>query len=88
MKTKEELNALREEVRALNQKLAELTEDELNAVTGGAFEEGTGLHVPPELPAAKLAPGGYENMFTVPDSPDSEKQYEFHFYSAKKTTEP
>ena len=35
MKTKEELNALKEEVEALNMKLAELTEDELNQVAGG-----------------------------------------------------
>ena len=36
MKTKEELNALKNEVEALNAKLAELTEDELRQVTGGA----------------------------------------------------
>ena len=35
MKTKEELNALKEEVEALNRKLTELTEDELKQVTGG-----------------------------------------------------
>ena len=35
MKTKEELNALKEEVEALNKKLAELTEEELKQVTGG-----------------------------------------------------
>ena len=35
MKTKEELNALKEEVETLNKKLAELTEEELKAVTGG-----------------------------------------------------
>ena len=35
MKTKEELNALKEEVKALNKKLNELTEDELAQVTGG-----------------------------------------------------
>ena len=35
MKTKEELNALKEEVEALNKKLAELTEDELKQVVGG-----------------------------------------------------
>ena len=32
-KTKEELNALKEEVETLNKKLAELTEDELKQVT-------------------------------------------------------
>ncbi|MDO5446117.1 MAG: hypothetical protein Q4F31_10925, partial [Eubacteriales bacterium] len=34
-KTKEELNALKEEYEALNHKLAELTEDELESVSGG-----------------------------------------------------
>ena len=37
MNTKEELNALKEEVEALNKKLAELTEEELKAVAGGGF---------------------------------------------------
>ena len=35
MKTKEELNALKEEVETLNKKLAELTEEELEQVAGG-----------------------------------------------------
>ena len=35
MKTKEELNALKEEVEALNKKLAELTDEELAQVSGG-----------------------------------------------------
>ena len=35
MKTKEELNAIREEVEALNVKLAQLSDDELKQVTGG-----------------------------------------------------
>ena len=39
MKTKEELNALKEEVEALNKKLAELTEEELVQVIGGEGEE-------------------------------------------------
>ena len=33
MKTKEELNALKEEVEAMSNKLAELNEDELEQVT-------------------------------------------------------
>ena len=37
MKTKEELNALKNEVKNLNAKLAELSEDELIEVTGGAW---------------------------------------------------
>ena len=35
MKTKEELNALKEEVETLNKKLAELTDEELVQVCGG-----------------------------------------------------
>ena len=34
-KTKEELNALKEEVEAVNEKLAELTEEEITQVSGG-----------------------------------------------------
>ena len=37
MKTKEDLNALMEEIKALKEKLAELSEDELEQVTGGAI---------------------------------------------------
>ena len=35
MKTKEELNALKEEVEALNKKLMDLNDEELAQVTGG-----------------------------------------------------
>ena len=35
MKTKEELNALKEEVETLSKKLAELSEDELAQIAGG-----------------------------------------------------
>ena len=35
MKTKEELNKLKEEVEAVNEKLQELTEEELEQVNGG-----------------------------------------------------
>ena len=35
MKSIEELNTLREEVKTLNKKLAELTDEELEQVTGG-----------------------------------------------------
>ena len=41
MKTKEELNALKEEVETANRKLHELTEEELAQVSGGG--------VPPEF---------------------------------------
>ena len=36
MKTKEGLDALKEEVESVNEKLQELTEEELEQVTGGA----------------------------------------------------
>ena len=35
MKTKEELNEIKEEVEALNEKLQELTEEEIAQVSGG-----------------------------------------------------
>ena len=35
MKSKEELNKLKEEVEAVNEKLQELTEEELEKVNGG-----------------------------------------------------
>ena len=38
MKTKEELNALKEEVETLNKKLHELTDEELAQVSGGMSE--------------------------------------------------
>ena len=42
MKSKEELNALKEEVETLNKKLAELTDEELAQVVGGVFLSQTG----------------------------------------------
>ena len=55
MKTKEELNALKEEVETLNKKLHELTEEELAQVTGGQ-----GIKVPTEWPPRTL-PGTQNN---------------------------
>ena len=37
MKSKEELNALKEEVETLNKKLSELSEEELAQVSGGGL---------------------------------------------------
>ena len=37
MKTKDELTALKAEMETLNRKLAELTDDELEQVSGGAI---------------------------------------------------
>ena len=39
-KTKEELNKLKEEVEAVNEKLHELTPEELEEVNGGSFVAG------------------------------------------------
>ena len=39
MKTKEELNALKEEVETLNKKLHELTDEELAQVSGGVLPD-------------------------------------------------
>ena len=39
-KTKEELNALKEEVETRNRKLHELTDEELEQVSGGAESDG------------------------------------------------
>ena len=44
MKTKEELNTMKEEVEAMNRKLHELTEEELEQVTGG-FEPGSSAKI-------------------------------------------
>lgn len=43
MKTKEELSALKNEVETLNKKLAELSEEELEQVTGGSIPNIPGL---------------------------------------------
>ena len=57
MKTKEELNALKEEVETMNKKLTELTEDELNEVTGGVLrgKAAGGFRLQRELDAVKAA---------------------------------
>ena len=46
MKTKEELNQLKQEYETLNAKLKELTEDELKMVTGGLKENDPDLMKP------------------------------------------
>ena len=46
MKSKEELNALKEEVETLNKKLHELTEEELAQVSGGYMK----VQVEPSFP--------------------------------------
>ena len=46
MKTKEELNALKEEVETVSKKLHELTEEELAQVSGGVFEPSVSAKLP------------------------------------------
>lgn len=41
MKTKEELNKLKEEIENINRKLKELTPEELKEITGGSTGHGT-----------------------------------------------
>ena len=44
MKTKEELNEIKEEIEKLDKKLQELTEEELEQVTGGDKAKDIGLN--------------------------------------------
>ena len=71
MKTKDELNALKEEVEALNKKLAELTEEELAQVCGGRIR------------AADLSAA--ETPFTIDN--DGKKQYENSIYTFETVEE-
>ena len=62
MKSKEELNALKNEVETLNKKLAELTEEELAQVSGGGIEPGI-EPTSPETPGINGAPSLKPNEF-------------------------
>ena len=53
MKTKEELNKLKEEIETLNKKLAELTEEEQKMVTGGKITGGDGFPFYNDCPFCK-----------------------------------
>ena len=81
MKTKEELNAIKEEVENLNKKLRELTEDELKQVTGGLI---------PNLPRAASngralgAFVGGAGTFVVPGKDKGNGvEKEIHVYTGK-----
>ena len=50
MKTPEELNALKQEVEALNKKLRELTPEELEQVSGGMKQKLIPDTLPTDLP--------------------------------------
>ena len=64
MKTKEELNALKEEVETLNKKLAELTDEELAEVSGGQIVHHSVLVIKPAIEPTLHEP-------TVPTPPSS-----------------
>ena len=64
MKTKEELSALREEVEALNRKLAELSEEELRLVAGGSMK--IILFPSPKLPSGTSETDGGGSVGFVP----------------------
>ena len=49
MKSKEELNALKEEVETVSRKLAELTEEELAQVAGGEKNKNIVPHYNPDI---------------------------------------
>ena len=53
MKTKEELNVLKEEIESVNEKLHELTPEELEQVTGGSYVPRSSEQVI-ELPGGKF----------------------------------
>ncbi len=59
MKSKEELNALKEEVETVSRKLHELTDEELAQVSGGVLPGyGPGAELPGYGPGAELPGGG------------------------------
>ena len=68
MKSKEELNALKEEIAALGKKLSELTEDELAQVSGGH-----------DMPSINHDEKYVMTAFVIPDE-NNDKQYEIHIY--------
>ena len=54
MKTPEELKELKEEVETLNKKLAELTDEELEQVTGGDSRGPLDIELPDSGPYRRL----------------------------------
>ena len=76
MKTKEELNALKKEVEALNKKLAELSEDELKQVTGG-------VTVPFDAPKN----GGGNAYLGSFGTNEIKKQYDINIYNGTTTND-
>ena len=77
MKTKEEMNALKEEVKALNGKLRELTDEELAQVVGGGTIQDVSSNTVKEHGSQMT--GRLVNRYTLfADVPKQEK--EIHIY--------
>ena len=68
MKTEEELAALKAELEALNEKLAELTEEELKAVAGG-YGHNPSRFCPFGSDCTKNPADCYSHKGNKPDSP-------------------
>lgn len=80
MKTKDELNALKKEVEAMDKKLSELNDDELKIVIGGL--RNLPQKNPDERYIMKLAaPAGNGMGFEIPS--DEPNQYDIHIYENK-----
>ena len=69
MKTKEELNALKEEFKTMNKKLAELTNEELEQVTGGTVAPCVVMPAKPGPGCCTMA-GGYAECKTCSSNPE------------------
>ena len=69
MKTKEELNAIKEEIDSLKKKLAELTEDELKQIVGGSSIPGLETIGPcPYSGSGNLTSEEIQNLKAIGDS--------------------
>lgn len=80
MKTKEELNAIKNEVDNLGKKLAALNDEELEQVTGGL---GSMPHIQPDekyVMTLGVRPDGGVDFRQDFDIDPGFGQYEFHFY--------
>ena len=89
MKTKEELNALKEEVETLNKKLHELTDEELEQVSGGFTDNGDGTYSFREGDSFTYVSGNARRSFTVLGNYDHVSMYDNvyceHFYEMNGT---
>ena len=66
VKTQEELNALKEEVETVSKKLHELTDEELEQVSGGAYYN-NGEGNPTYIPGNTYIYDNYENGGIAPE---------------------